>query len=164
VKKPDRTERSPLVEQHSAGGVAFRNSPKGVEIAIVQMLPEMRWQLPKGIIDPGETAKDAALREVREEAGISCDLIAPIEQIEYWFSADRDGAWTRIHKFVQFFLMQYISGDVADHDHEVAEARWVNVDTAISMLAFDSEKAVVLLGMDMLKQLRPKEKGRADHA
>ncbi|MBX3297558.1 MAG: NUDIX hydrolase [Acidobacteria bacterium] len=119
-------------------------------MALVLMIPEMRWQLPKGIIDPGETPEQAALREVREEAGIECELVEPIETIEYWFVDSRSGTQVRIHKFVHFYLMRYVSGDVADHDHEVAEARWFPVDEAISTLAFDSEKSVVILGRDAL--------------
>ncbi len=140
-------DSSPVVVQTSAGGVAFRRSEAGLQIAIIQMLPELRWQLPKGIIDPGETPEIAALREVREETGLVCELIEPIERIEYWFSADRDGVWTRIHKFVHFFLMEFESGDVADHDHEVAEARWVSVVEAQEMLAFEAERNVVEKGI-----------------
>lgn len=133
-------------KQVSAGGAAFREIDGKLEVTLVLMIPEMRWQLPKGIIDPGETPEQAALREVREEAGIECELIEPIETIEYWFVDSRSGTPIRIHKFVHFYLMRYVSGDVADHDHEVAEARWFPVDEAISILAFDSEKSVVILG------------------
>lgn len=137
-------------KQVSAGGAAFREIDGKIEVALVLMIPEMRWQLPKGIIDPGETPEQAALREVREEAGIECELVEPIETIEYWFVDSRSGTQVRIHKFVHFYLMRYVSGDVADHDHEVAEARWFPVDEAISTLAFDSEKSVVILGRDAL--------------
>lgn len=133
-------------KQVSAGGAAFRETDGKLDVALVLMIPEMRWQLPKGIIDPGETPEQAALREVREEAGIECELIEPIETIEYWFVDSRTGTQVRIHKFVHFYLMRYVSGDVADHDHEVAEARWFPVDEAIGTLAFDSEKSVVILG------------------
>lgn len=137
-------------KQVSAGGAAFRETDGRLEVALVLMIPEMRWQLPKGIIDPGETPEQAALREVREEAGIECELIEPIETIEYWFVDSRSGTQVRIHKFVHFYLMRYVSGDVADHDHEVAEARWFPVDEAIITLAFDSEKSVVILGRDAM--------------
>lgn len=137
-------------KQVSAGGAAFREIDGKFEVALVLMIPEMRWQLPKGIIDPGETPEQAALREVREEAGIECELIEPIETIEYWFVDSRSGTPIRIHKFVHFYLMRYVSGDVADHDHEVAEARWFPVDEAISTLAFDSEKSVVILARNAL--------------
>lgn len=131
------------VDQVSAGGVAFRAAGSGFEIAIIKMLPEKRWQLPKGIIDPGETPEIAALREVREEAGINCELLEQIEKIEYWFYGSYDGERKRYHKFVHFFLMRYLNGDVADHDHEVAEARWVSPDDALKMLAFKDEQKVV---------------------
>lgn len=141
-------------KQVSSGGAAFRETDGKLEVALVLMIPEMRWQLPKGIIDPGETPEQAALREVREEAGIECELIEPIETIEYWFVDSRSGTPIRIHKFVHFYLMRYVSGDVADHDHEVAEARWFRVDEAISTLAFDSEKSVVILGRDATRNQR----------
>ena len=130
------------VHQHSAGGVAVRKID-GLEIAIIRTTSEGRWQLPKGIVDPGETAEQAALREVREEAGIECELIEPIDTIEYWFVGSFDGPRKRYHKKVSFFLMNYLSGDVNDHDHEVTEARWVTFDEAIAMLEFRSERDVV---------------------
>jgi 8-oxo-dGTP pyrophosphatase MutT (NUDIX family) len=141
------------LEQVSAGGVVFRTDGSAAEIAIVRIVPEMRWQLPKGIIDHGETIEQAALREVREESGVIADLVSPIETIEYWFVADRDGERIKYHKFVHFFLMSYREGDVADHDHEVDEARWVGVDTAIEMLEFKSERDVVTKAAAIIKSL-----------
>lgn len=138
------------LEQISAGGVVFRTHYSTSEIAIVRIVPEMRWQLPKGIVDPGETIEQTALREVREEAGIMAGLLSPIETIEYWFVADRGGERVRYHKFVHFFLMSYQSGDVADHDHEVDEARWVDIDTALSLLEFKSERDVVAKAAAMI--------------
>ncbi len=136
-------QRVQTVEQVSAGGVAFRKMNGRIEIAIILTVPEKRWQLPKGMIDPGETAEQAATREVREEAGIATDLIAGIEKTEYWFFAEREGVRTRIHKFVHWFLMQYTAGSVDDHDHEVYEARWVPIDEALTMLVFKNERDVV---------------------
>ena len=131
------------LEQISAGGVVFRQADESIEIAIVQIVPEMRWQLPKGVIDPGETIEAAALREVREESGIEAEMIAPIDTIEYWFSAEHDGERRRYHKFVHFFLMRFKAGDVGDHDDEVAESRWVTIDEALRLLEFKSERDVV---------------------
>jgi 8-oxo-dGTP diphosphatase len=133
----------PLVEQFSAGGVAYRPAPAGIEIAIVQVLPELRWQLPKGMIDPGETREQAALREVREEAGVEAELVGPIATTEYWFQAAYGGQPRRYHKYVHWFLMRYISGSVDDHDHEVAEARWASPEAALRLLAFKNEREIV---------------------
>lgn len=147
----DGKSELPVRDQFSAGGVALRDDDGELKVAIVLMLPELRWQLPKGVIDPGETAEEAALREVREEAGIDCELVAPIRRIEYWFNTDRDGEAIRVHKFVNFFLMFYLSGHVSDHDHEVAEARWVSVDDAMNMLVFESERDVVSQGLQIYR-------------
>ena len=131
------------VEQISAGGVAFRKTDAGYEIAVISVNPSRRWQLPKGLVDAGESAEIAALREVREEAGIEADLIEKIETVEYWYFGNQKGERVRFHKFVHFFLMKYLAGDVANHDHEVSEARWVKLDEAIELLDFKSEKTVV---------------------
>ena len=145
------TEAMETVHQHSAGGVAYRDGQNGPELAVIKTSEEGRWQLPKGIIDPGETTEKAALREVREEAGITCELVEPIETIEYWFVGSYDGPRKRYHKKVSFYLMKYLSGDVADHDHEVTEARWVSFDDALTMLAFKNEKEVVEKARQMIR-------------
>ena len=141
----------PTLQQVSAGGVAFRKNGQDVEVAIVQALPEKRWQLPKGIVDEGETSEEAAIREVREEAGIDAEIVAPIETVEYWYFSKQKDQRVRYHKFVHFFLMEYTSGDVADHDHEVAEARWVGFDEAIELLAFKSERETLEKARDLIK-------------
>src|SRR5918993_875984 len=113
-------------DQISSGGVAFRLQDNRTEIAIVSVKPSLRWQLPKGIVDPGESPEVTAVREVREEAGIETDLLSLIETIEYWYRSTKYGKPVRFHKFVHFYLLSYRSGAVTDHDHEVAEARWVS--------------------------------------
>lgn len=140
------------VEQISSGGAAFRKIDSEFEIAVIAVNPGNRWQLPKGLVDAGESAEQTALREVREEAGIEAEIIEKIETIEYWYFGNQKGKRVRFHKFVHFFLMKYIAGDVGDHDHEVAEARWVKPDEAIEMLAFKSEKAVVEKAFALIKQ------------
>jgi 8-oxo-dGTP pyrophosphatase MutT (NUDIX family) len=131
------------MDQVSAGGAAFRWNDSEPEIAIVQMKPKLRWQLPKGIVDPGESPEVTAVREVREEAGIETERIALIETIEYWYRSVRNGQPVRYHKYVHFYLLEFRSGDVSDHDHEVEEARWVSFDEAVEMLEFKSERKVV---------------------
>ena len=135
----------PTEDQVSSGGVAFRRTPRGVEVALVRTRPKGRWQLPKGIVDPGESPERTALREVREEAGIETEPVAPLDVIEYWYVGRRGPGRVRFHKRVHFFLLAYRAGEVSSHDHEVEEARWVPIGEAEAMLAFENERKVVAL-------------------
>ena len=130
-------------ERISAGGVAFRHLEGGMHIAVIRSARESRWQLPKGIIDPGETEEQAALREVREEAGLYCELLEKIDSVDYWYIDRWSSEPVRVHKYVHFFLMRYVSGDISDHDHEVDEVRWVPIAEAVELLAFPAEQQVV---------------------
>ncbi len=133
----------PTLDQVSAGGVAFRRTPDGIEIALILVAPQGRWQLPKGLVNSGETPEVAAQREVAEEAGLETVLLAPIDVIEYWYYGSRGAQRVRFHKRVHFFLLEYSAGDVANHDHEVDEARWVALEAAKPMLAFAGERKMV---------------------
>ena len=143
MTKPHPDSILPTVEQVSAGGVVYRITGGAIEIAIVKISDELRWHLPKGLIDTGETNEQAALREVREESGIDGEIVGLIDTIDYWFYADYSGQRRRYHKFVHFYLMRFVGGDVGDHDHEVVESRWVTADDAIKLLYFKTERDVV---------------------
>ena len=139
------------LDQVSAGGVAFRWKEAEPEMVVVCMKPKLRWQLPKGIVDSGETPEVAAVREVKEEGGVETEQQGLIETIEYWYRSLKNGKPVRFHKFVHFYLLEARGGDVADHDHEVEEARWVSFDEALEMLEFKSEREVVEKALGMIK-------------
>ena len=153
VSQTSSTAKIVTEDQTSSGGVAFRWQDSNPEIAIVSVKPSLRWQLPKGIVDPGESPEITAVREVREEAGIETDLLSLIETIEYWYRSTKYGKPVRFHKFVHFYLLSYRSGDVTDHDHEVAEARWVSFEEAMEMLAFTLERKVVEKAKEMIEKM-----------
>jgi 8-oxo-dGTP pyrophosphatase MutT (NUDIX family) len=144
-------EKITTLDQISAGGVAFRWRDSEPEIAIVCVKPKQRWQLPKGIVDPGESPEVTAVREVKEEAGVETNRLALIETIEYWYRSVVNRRPVRYHKFVHFYLLEYRNGDVSEHDHEVEEARWVGFDEALEMLEFKSERAVVEKARELIE-------------
>lgn len=136
--------KMPTQTQVSAGGVVIRLRPgHPSELVLIAAGPLGRWQLPKGLIEPGETPEQAATREVREETGIVGALVAPLEVVSYWYVASRQGERIRFHKFVHFFLFTYVAGDVSQHDHEVSEARWMTFAEASQRLNFAAERRVV---------------------
>jgi 8-oxo-dGTP pyrophosphatase MutT (NUDIX family) len=104
--------------------------------------------LPKGHVDPGETAAEAAAREVREEAGVAVDLVEKLGDVRYWYQ--RDGQ--RIAKVVSFFLFDYRSGDPDDHDAEVELARWVPLEEAAAELTYRGEREMVQRALDRVRR------------
>jgi 8-oxo-dGTP diphosphatase len=140
----------PTQEQVSAGGVVFRRKQGSIEIILISVGASGRWQLPKGLIEKSETPQEAAAREVGEETGTEAALVGPIDPIEYWFYGASGGRRVRFHKLVYFYLFEYRSGNVKAHDHEVNEARWVEISQGHEMLAFKSEKKIVEKARAML--------------
>jgi 8-oxo-dGTP pyrophosphatase MutT (NUDIX family) len=80
--------------------------------------------------------KEAALREVREEAGVEGRMVEKLGDVRYWYS--RDGE--RVMKVVSFYLLDYRSGSVRDHDHEVESAEWVPLEEAPELLTYRGER------------------------
>ena len=133
----------PVREQVSAGGVVFRRDDDRVDIVIIAVGGNNRWQLPKGLVEKDEKPEIAAVREAREEGGTDSEVVEHIETVEYWYAGLDKGERVRFHKRVHFYLLRYLSGDTSNHDWEVNEARWVPIGDASSQLAFDNERRVV---------------------
>ena len=133
--------------EFSAGGVVVR----GEECIVI--VPTRRaangakvLALPKGHVDPGETPVQAAAREVREEAGVDTERIAELGSVRYWYM--RKGR--RIAKQVDFFLFAYRGGDLADHDDEVEDARWMPLAEAATALSYEGERAMAARALSQI--------------
>jgi 8-oxo-dGTP pyrophosphatase MutT (NUDIX family) len=148
--KRSPTIKVPIKEQVSAGGVVFRGEKGNVEVVIVAVGGQNRWQLPKGLVDKGENPEITAVREAREEGGVSSEVVQLIETIEYWYAGLDNGIRVRFHKRVHFYLLRYLSGETKDHDWEVNEARWVPIEDATSQLSFDNERRVMQQARDLI--------------
>ena len=126
----------------SAGGIVIRFVGGAPELVVGKRRRDrdgVTWTLPKGTPEPAETTEETAIREVGEETGLRARIVRPFDFIEYWFVLNR----TRIHKTVHYFLMVPTGGDLAGHDHEFDEVRWIRFDEAQTLLTFDTERALV---------------------
>ena len=126
--------------QVSAGGVVVRPGDS-LELCLIRPAGRSVWALPKGWVEPGETHEMAALREIREETGLDGVIQADLGEIDYWFYSRGDEA--RVHKIVHYYLMRAIGGDTAQHDHEVAEAAWFDVEAALDRMTYPNERQIV---------------------
>ena len=113
--------------------------------------PEGVWALPKGQIDAGESAGETAVREVREETGVEGRLVEKLGDTRYVFTWRGE----RVFKVVSFFLMRYRSGRLGElpaaHAHEVAEARWLPLDEAAGLLAYDGEQEMAARAWERIR-------------
>jgi 8-oxo-dGTP pyrophosphatase MutT (NUDIX family) len=130
--------------EFSAGGVVVS---RGQVITIVPVKRSADGRpvlgLPKGHPDGDETPAQAATREVAEETGVSAALVEELGDVAY----DYERRGRVIRKVVRFFLFDYVSGDLADHDHEIETARWMGLADAAERLTYEAEREIVRRAM-----------------
>jgi 8-oxo-dGTP pyrophosphatase MutT (NUDIX family) len=137
--------------EFSAGGVVLRDGRVAV---IVPVRRDARGNkvlaLPKGHPDGNESPEQAATREVGEETGVRAELIDKLGDVRYCYERNN----RRIAKRVEFFLFEYRSGDVADHDHEIEDARWMPLEQARANLTYDGEREMIDRALSRLSRER----------
>jgi 8-oxo-dGTP pyrophosphatase MutT (NUDIX family) len=122
--------------ERSYGGVVLRD---GELLVITPAGRPGIATLPKGGAADGEAPEATARREVREETGIEARVRGLAGDVEYWYR--RGGR--RVFKTVRFYLCDYVSGDTANHDDEVDEARWMPLERARSELTYPGERKII---------------------
>jgi 8-oxo-dGTP pyrophosphatase MutT (NUDIX family) len=134
----------------SAGGIVTRFRDDVPELVVGMRRRDrdiVTWTLPKGTPNPGESREETALREVTEETGLEVRIADPLGSIEYTFVQ----GGSRIHKTVHYYLMEAVGGDLANHDNEFAQVRWVPFDEAPGLLTFETERALVARAADAIR-------------
>src|ERR1700724_4454071 len=161
-----------MVREISAGGVVMRKKEDGrwcmaaIDLPIAPDLDHPPGKLPvrtrakptlclpKGLIDPPEKALDAALREVREETGITAVPITKLADIKYvYVRAWGDGE--RVFKIVSFYLLRYESGQIDNIAQEmrieVQRAFWPPLQEPPALLSYKGERDIARLALEYLK-------------
>ncbi len=142
------TSISPEAEvELSAGGAVVRDNEVIVIVPVKRDANGRRvLGLPKGHLDDGETPEAAAKREVTEETGVTGELIDTLGDVEYTY--ERRGRPRA--KRVAFYLFEYRSGTLEDHDQEIEAARWMPLQQAAEALTYAGEREIVRRALSRL--------------
>jgi 8-oxo-dGTP diphosphatase len=120
----------------AAGGAVCRHREDGeLEVLVVHRPRYDDWSLPKGKLDPGESAEDAARREVEEETGFRCELGVPLPSVRYLDHRGRP-------KRVQYWTMRPVEGAFTPNA-EVDDLRWLTHEEALALLSYEHDRVVV---------------------
>jgi 8-oxo-dGTP pyrophosphatase MutT (NUDIX family) len=138
----ERRRRLRTVDETSAGGLVVDHvAGTAAVIGRLDRRGRLLWSLPKGHIEAGETAEEAAVREVEEETGIIGRVVAPLGTIDFWFVAED-----------RRFLLRALGGELSDEDVEVSEVAWVPLAELESRLAYADERRLIRRATELLEE------------
>jgi 8-oxo-dGTP pyrophosphatase MutT (NUDIX family) len=155
-----------MVREISAGGVVIRSMRRNCWVAVIEPRRDNAKSgtskrktmdgvlaLPKGLVDAGEQAEQTAVREVREETGVTASPIAKLTDIKYFYVRSW-GDGERVFKIVSFYLLRFGRGrigEIAENmRHEVVRAFWMPLAEAANKLSYKGEKQAAKLALDYL--------------
>jgi len=136
-----------MIREFSAGGIVFKRKAKSEKRKADELLwlvcqhsQHKGWVFPKGFIGDnikGESVENTALREVKEETGITAKIVQKLQDSTGYFYV-----WKGEKRFktVHYFLMKYISGDIKNHDFEMQAVEWLPTDKVLDRLTYKSDK------------------------
>jgi len=127
--------------EFSAGGIVYKKESGRMFILVAQHSQHHGWVFPKGIIGDhkkGEKKEETAVREVGEETGIKGKIIKPLQPITYWYNFEGE----KIKKTVYYFLMEFVEGDIKNHDWEMEDVKWLPIEEVENKLTYKSDKQV----------------------
>ena len=140
--------------EFSAGGVVFRKEQGVIEVLISQHSYHHGWVFPKGIIGDkdhlrDEDKLDTAVREVEEETGAKGKIVKELTPVTFWYQFEGE----KRKKTVYYFIMEYVGGDITQHDHEMEDVIWLPLDQVLDKLTYKSDKNVFKEARPIIERL-----------
>lgn len=127
----ERIEKTEIV---AAGGVVVNHEGR---VLLVHRPNYNDWSFPKGKLDEGETIEAGALREVREETGLQCEIIREISNTHYAYTSRKGETKPKV---VHYFLMKVIGGKLFTDGSETDEAIWCTIEEARKKLSYEGDR------------------------
>ena len=123
--------------EKSCGGIIFYNGKQNTKILLVKNTNGKYWSFPKGHIEQGETEKETAAREIKEETGLDVDIKKDFREVSDYCP------FGKIRKHVVFFLAQAFTDDVKIQEEEIAEYIWVDFQQARKICSYDNDLRII---------------------
>ncbi len=135
-KRPTSTEKPRF--EYSAGGIV-REEDNLLMVKVQNLEGQVVWTFPKGHAEKGEKIEQTALREVEEETGYVCEVVKPLERVQYWFKKEGQ----LIKKTVTWFLMKPLKKTGSHDPEEIMETKWVTLAEAMELSKYKSDKKLL---------------------
>ena len=139
---------SKQTDEYSAGGVVFRLIGDSIHFLLI-LDPYGKWGLPKGHVEHGESSKEAAIREVMEETGLTgVQLVTALGTVDWYYSRGR----TVVHKYCEYFLMSSKKGAVTPQVSEgITDCSWFPMDEVLEVLCYENVRVVLERAIGILR-------------
>ena len=131
-KIPDKPQEKVI---EAAGGIVWRETPSGRQLALIHRPSHNDWTLPKGKREAGESWQETALREVFEETGLEAELDSFAGSIGYTVEG--------VAKVVLFWNMRANPKSVFKSNHEVDQLIWVSLEEALEKISYADEVSLL---------------------
>lgn len=141
-----RRKKENVLRAFSAGGVVFKKENNKTFFLLIKPAETDRWQFPKGLIDKGESAQEAAIREVAEEGGVKAEVVEKLGTSSYFFVWEGE----KIFKTVTYFLMKYIKDTRDGHGREVDKTLFCLFTEAYEKLTYKGDKNILKQAFDII--------------
>lgn len=123
--------------EKSCGAVVFYNGKSNTRILLVKNNNGRYWSFPKGHIEIGETEKETAIREIKEETSLDVEIKDGFREVSDYIP------FGKIRKHVVFFLAQAFTDNVKIQEEEIAEYIWVDLQQARKLCSYDNDLRII---------------------
>lgn len=127
--------------EFSAGGIVYKTEYGKLFILLAQHSYHHGWVFPKGLIGDsieGEGNEETAIREVEEETGAKAKIVKALEPASFWYVFQGE----KRKKTVYYYIMEYIGGDITQHDFEMEKVEWLPEENVEERLTYKTDKKV----------------------
>ena len=136
-----------MKRETSCGALVVRKNGESYDLVLLRHRFGGHWSFPKGHVEAGENERQTALREVREETGLTIRLLDGFrESVEYF---PKPG----VKKQVVYFLGEALGDKLVRQEEEISELKWASIAEADGLVTFANDKRLIRLAKKRLGRL-----------